>query len=289
MARVLTAIDPVGTLAQNAYDTFGNQISKTLDCCAAGHVNALTKMSYNAVGDIVSITNPNGNTTTSTYDPNRRLLTVTAPAAPAAAGGVVTTNTYDADGHLLQTRQSVGSTTLRTTSTLYTRTGKPARTTDANGNVTRYAYDLDDRLVSVSDPVGRVTAFGYDALSRPTQVSNAAIQSAPLVQRGYTADGLTASLTIARNNTTFNTTNLGYDGFDRLSTTAYLDSSTETLGYDADGNVLTRQTRAGQTITFTYDALNRLKTKAARRDRPWSLGGQAISLRLRSRSRKSSA
>ena len=64
---------------------------------------------------------------------------------------------------------------LHTTSTLYTRTGKPARTTDANGKVTRYACDLDDRLVSVSDPVGRVTSFGYDALSRPTQVSNTAI------------------------------------------------------------------------------------------------------------------
>jgi hypothetical protein len=39
------------------------------------------------------------------------------------------------------------------------------------------------------------------------QLSNSAIQSAPLVQRAYTSDGLTASLTIARNNATFNVTN----------------------------------------------------------------------------------
>jgi YD repeat-containing protein len=94
-------------------------------------------------------------------------------------------------------------------------------------------------------------------------VSNSAIQSAPLVQRAYTPDGLTASLTIARDNATFNVTTLAYDGLDRLATTTYPDSSTETLGYDADGNVLTRQTRASQTITFTYDTLNRLATKAA--------------------------
>jgi YD repeat-containing protein len=93
--------------------------------------------------------------------------------------------------------------------------------------------------------------------------SNAAIQAQPLVQRTYTADGLTASLTIARNNTTFNTTTLAYDGLDRLSTTPYPDSSTEVLSYDADSNVLTRQTRASQTITLTYDTLNRLSTKAA--------------------------
>jgi len=94
-------------------------------------------------------------------------------------------------------------------------------------------------------------------------VSNSAIQSAPLVQRAYTPDGLTASLTIARDNATFNVTNFAYDGLDRLATTTYPDSSTETLSYDADGNVLTRRTRAGQTITFAYDMLNRLATKTA--------------------------
>ena len=60
-----------------------------------------------------------------------------------------------------------------------------------------------------------------DALGRPAQVSNAAIQSAPLVQRAYTPDGLTASLTIARDNATFNVTNFAYDGLDRLATTTY--------------------------------------------------------------------
>ena len=135
-------------------------------------------------------------------------------------------------------------------------------TTDPNGNVTRYAYDGADRLASVMDPVGRVATFGYDALGRPASVSNAAIQSAPLVQRAYTPDGLTASLTIARANTTFNVTNLAYDGLDRLATTTYPGGSTETLAYDADSNVLTRKTRKGDTITFTYDTLNRLPTKA---------------------------
>ena len=220
-------------------------------------------MAYDALGNLISVTDPNGNVATATFDANRRPLSVMAPAAPAAAGAVVTTNTYDADGRLLQVQQSAGATVLRTTQTAYTLTGKAATTTDPNGNVTRYAYDLDDRLTSAADPVGRLTTFAYDALGRPAQVSNAAIQSAPLVQRAYTPDGLTASLTIARANATFNVTNFAYDGLDRLSITTYPDSSTSTLGYDADGNVLTRQTRAGQTITFTYDTLNRLATKAA--------------------------
>jgi YD repeat-containing protein len=47
-------------------------------------------------------------------------------------------------------------------------TGKTA--TDANGNVSRYTYDLDDRLANITDAVGRVTSLGYDALSPPAQV-----------------------------------------------------------------------------------------------------------------------
>ena len=72
-------------------------------------------------------------------------------------------------------------------------------------------------------------------------------------------DALIASLTDGNSNTTGFTP----DGFDRLSTTTYPDSSIDVLGYDADGNVLTRQTRAGATISFSYDTLNRLSTKAA--------------------------
>jgi len=53
------------------------------------------------------------------------------------------------------------------------------------------------------------------------------------------------------------------DGFDRLSTTTYPDTSTEVLGHDADGNVTSRKTRKGDTIGFTYDTLNRLTTKTA--------------------------
>ena len=136
---------------------------------------------------------------------------------------MVTTYTYDADGHLLQTQQSAAGTVLRTTSTSYTYTGKPATVTDANGHVTTSAYDLDDRLVSVTDPVGRTTSFSYDALSRPASVSNAAILATPLIQRTYTPDGLIASLAIAQSNTVANTTSFAYDGFDRVSTTTYPD------------------------------------------------------------------
>ena len=114
-----------------------------------------------------------------------------------------------------------------------------------------------DRLSRVSDSAQRVTSLVYDALSRQTQVLNTAIQATPLLQQGYTPDGMLASLTDANNHAT----SFAYDGLDRLATTTYPLGSTEALTYDADNNVLTRKTRAGDTIGFAYDTLNRLKTK----------------------------
>jgi len=55
----------------------------------------------------------------------------------------------------------------------YTLTGKVATTTDANGHVTRYAYDVDDRLSQATDPVGNVTVYGYDALTERRAASAA--------------------------------------------------------------------------------------------------------------------
>ncbi|MGH8296753.1 MAG: hypothetical protein ACRETZ_14845 [Steroidobacteraceae bacterium] len=253
--QVLSATDPLGTVTAFAYDGHGNPTMIIRDS-GAGHLNQATAMIYSPLGDVISLTDPNGNITTSTYDADRRLTQVSAPPAPFP---LVTAFTYDPDGRLLATQKSANGTVLATTGATYTLTGKLASATDANGNVTRYAYDAVDRLAQVSDAAGRVTNYTYDALGRLLGVYNPAIQPEALLALGYTPDGLRASLGDANGNVT----NYGYDGFDRLLTTTYPDASAETLSYDADGSVLTRQTRRGDTITFTYDTLNRLSTKAA--------------------------
>jgi YD repeat-containing protein len=79
----------------------------------------------------------------------------------------------------------------------YTLTGNPASTTDANGNMTSYTYDVLDRLTNVADPMGRVTTYAYDALSRRTAVFSQAVQTTPLLQQGYTPNGLLARVVAA--------------------------------------------------------------------------------------------
>jgi RHS repeat-associated protein len=254
--RVLTATDPVGTVTAFVYDAKENLIEQHAD---SDGLNLTTLFGYDAVGNVVAVTDPPGATTRMTWDAARRLLTTTAPAPYDDGPELVrTANTYDADGHLISVTRANGSSP-QVVSTSYTNTGKVARVTDANGNVTTNAYDAADRLLSVTDPLLRVTSFGYDAMNRLVSVSNLAIQSDPLEEYAYTPDGQRASFTDANGNATA----YAYDGFDRLASATYPDTSTEEYAYDANDNVLTRETRAGDAITFTYDTLDRLARKAA--------------------------
>jgi RHS repeat-associated protein len=255
--QVVTATDPLGTVTRNSYDAAGNRLSITRDFGSGSQANQVTSFAYDGAGNVVSATDPKGNVTTTTYDVARRPVTTTLPATSAAPGGLSTALSYDPDGRVVQTQVFAGGVALRTTSTTYTPTGKPQTATDANGNVTRFSYDAVDRVSTVTDAEGRTARTSYDALGRRSAVFNAAIQTAPLLQFGYTADGQLGSLIDANGNTT----SFAYDGFDRLATTTYPGGSTETATYDADGNVLTRKTRANQTITYTYDTLNRLATR----------------------------
>jgi len=253
---LLTTTDPLGSTTLYGYDAFGNATS-IIRNRGSNLLNQTTRLTYTAPGDAASITDPNGNVATRSYDAARRLTSSTSPATAAAPSGVTTSFSYDPDGHVLATQQSANGIALRGQSATYTLTGKPATGTDFNGNVTTLVYDVLDRLASRTDAMGRTRSYAYDALGRQTKVFNTAIQAAPLVQLGYTPDGLLASLADANSNTT----SFAYDGFDRPATTTYPLGSTEAFTYDADGNMLTRQTRASQTITFTYDTLNRLATK----------------------------
>ena len=239
-----------------AYDGFENLVLITADS-GFGGLNLMTRYGYDTLGDQTSVTDPRGNTTTSAYDADRRLTTVTAPAPfNTGAALVQTQTTYDPDGRILSVSHT-NNGALVTSSSTYTPSGQVATTVDGDGTVTTYAYDVVDRLASRTDPMGRVTTYAYDAMSRRTEVSNPAIQATPLAQFAYGPDGETTTVTDAKGAQV----GFAYDGFDRLETTAYPDGSMEQRTYDADSNLLTKVTRAGVTITYQYDTLNRRSAK----------------------------
>src|ERR1700678_163581 len=153
--------------------------------------------------------------------------------------------------------------------------------TDALGNVTTFAYDAGDRLItityppaqsggssttstftydsrgrrtSVTDPNGKSTSYAYDAADRLTTVTDAA---GNVTTYTYDTENNLLGITDANGHTT----NFTYDAFGRVTQTTFPSSFYESYAYDAIGNLTSKTDRKGQTIQYVYDALNRLTQK----------------------------
>ena len=147
-----------------------------------------------------------------TYDSNGEVTTTDATGVASHAyfddrGLVVRTEddlghyslyTYSGAGQLLKTTDELGRLTTFTRSTTgqvktitdvyghvpitFTPGGphnNPISTNDANGNLTRYTYDLNGNVTAVTYPDGSVESVTYDANGNPTSATNRRGQTRP--------------------------------------------------------------------------------------------------------------
>jgi RHS repeat-associated protein len=143
------------------------------------------------------------------------LSAATVSAHYAARTAAVTTYTYDLVGNLTQRR-------------------------DARNNTTTYAYDVDNRRTSVTNPLAKVWTTAYDPAGNVSQTVDANGNATPAGGDGQTS--------------------YTYDRAGRLTATDYSDATPDvTFTYDAVGNRLTMVDGQG-TETRTYDPVNRLLT-----------------------------
>jgi len=252
---------------------------------ARGHVTSIT--AYNAHGQPLTIVDPNGLTTTLTYDARLRLTS-------RSVGGELTTYTYDAVGQLTQVTLPDGSSLSYSYDPAHRLTGmsdnlgnRIAYTLDAMGNrtheevrdpanalaqirsrvynslnrlaqelgaqnqTTQYAYDNQGNVTSITDPVNHATANQYDALNRLVKVTDPNLGQ---TQYAYNGIDQLVSVTDPRNlATTYN-----YDGLANLNSQQSPDTGTTVNLYDAAGNLLSQTDAKGQVTTYAYDALNRV-------------------------------
>src|SRR5882672_9299571 len=255
---------------------------------ALGNVTSIT--SYNLHGQPLTIVDPNGLTTTLSYDPRQRLTS-------RNVGGEITSYTYDGVGQLTQVILPDGSFLSYSYDPAHRLTGisdnlgnRIAYTLDAMGNrtqeqvfdpvnalaqarsrvfnnlnrlfqeigavaqTTQYTYDNQGNLTSVDGPLTGtvdVTVNAYDALNRPRQVTD---PNNGVTQYAY--DGIDQVVSVAdpRNlATTYN-----YDGLANLNLQISPDTGTTTNTYDAAGNLLTQTDAKGQVTAYAYDPLNRV-------------------------------
>ncbi len=252
---------------------------------ALGH--ATTISAYNAHGQPLSMTDPNGLVTTMTYDARQRLTSRTVGTETTAyqydgvgqltkvtlPDGSFLSYSYDAAHRLTGMQDNLGNriaytldamgnrtqeqvfdpanNLAQTGSRVYSNLNRLFQEIGAQSQTTEYGYDAQGNVTSVKDPLNKITANAYDALNRLAQVTDPANG---ITAYGYNGLDALTSVSDPRSLVT------GYtvDGLGNLAQQVSPDTGTTTSSYDAAGNLLTQMDAKGQTTSYAYDALNRV-------------------------------
>ncbi|WP_161966157.1 RHS repeat-associated core domain-containing protein [Steroidobacter cummioxidans] len=257
---------------------------------AGGHVT--TYSTYNAHGQPLVISDPNGVVTTLAYDLRQRLISravgteVTSleywptglPKKTTLPDGSYLEYTYDAAHRLSDISDAEGNRIHYTLDLMGNRTGEQAydpsnaltrtrfRVFDAlnrlqkeigaanTANVTTtFGYDNNGNQTSIAAPLGRDSSQGYDELNRLTSATD------PLnggTQYGYSVLDQLISVTDPRGLVT----EYSYNALGDLEQQTSPDTGVTTNTYDSGGNLATSTDARGAVSTYTYDALNRVAT-----------------------------
>lgn len=255
---------------------------------ALGHVT--TYSTYNAHGQPLTITDPNGILTTLTYDARQRVTsrqfgTETTGYAYYPTGllqkvtqpdGSYLQYTYDGAHRLTKIQDSLGNSISYTLDAMGNRTAEstydPSNTLATTRSrvynslnqlyqeiasagtaavATTFGYDANGNQTSIAAPLSRNTSNAYDELNRLKQITDPA---SGITQFGYDRDDNLTSVTDPRSLLTSYT----YNGFGDLVTQVSPDTGTTANTYDSAGNLKTTTDARGAVGTYSYDALNRV-------------------------------
>ena len=217
------------------YDANGNILTVT---DALGNTASLT---YDPIfNEITSFTDPLGHVSSTTYDANGNAITITD------ADGNVSRLSYAAGGLLTGATDQLGNTTMIGLDAL----GNPISVTDSLGNVSKTAYDAVSRRISFTDALGRHATATYDALDRLVTTTNGKGNTTSM---SYDGVGDLLSLADARGNSTTFT----YDSLQRVITRTSPLGKADSYQYDLNGNLTQYTDRRGQVSRYQYDSLNR--------------------------------
>jgi RHS repeat-associated protein len=237
-------IDRTSVFTTYTYDAL-NRVMQTQDISS----RTLSTTAYDAIGEVLTSTDANGNATQYSYDDAGRRTTVTDALSH------VTTFGYDAVGN----QTSVKDANSNVTSYLYDATNRRTQVSYPDGKFETTTYDALGRVTARTDANFKITQYNYDALGRLIGVVQDAAPGGLnlLTQYGYDQVGNRLTQTDAN----AHTTSYNYDQRGRRTQRALPLGQSESYTYDAAGNLLTHTDFNSKTTTYSYDAANRLLSK----------------------------
>lgn len=192
-----------------------------------------TTSTFDAEGNTLSTTDALGRTTTNTYDSFNDLLTTADPM------GVTTTMTYDARGNpLSRSRPLKGTAETQTTSYAYgdaSHPGDVTAMTDPEGKAWKYSYDANGDRISTTDPLGDETTSTYNGIGWLVNTTS---------PRGNVGGANPASFT----------TTYAHNNFGQVTETVDPLGHRTTSQYAPDENVIASTDANGNRTTYSYDA-----------------------------------
>ena len=233
-------------VTSTTYDASDRPIAQRIQD-GGGTIYRLTQTGYDVKGRVTCVA--------VRMDPSQWLSQTDActPQTTGASGpDRVTRYGYDYGSQLLKTTSGYGTADASDDATLtYSNNGKPLTATDANGNVTSYAYDGFDRPLTTTYAGGSYEQFGVDAngnlLSRRLRDGTSI---------GYAYDGLnrvtTKTLPSAELAVSFQ-----YDLLGHMTAATRADGNNVSAAYDALGRQTSVTTAIGGTVGSQYDAAGR--------------------------------
>lgn len=258
--NLLTSTDNAGYVTTYTYTDF-NQVETILGPATEAAPNgALTQFVYDAKQNLIKQTDPSGDIIEFGYDDfgnlktQTRYLNGTDVNTATALQKQITEYSYDQWGNNNQTRTLVspadGATAEQwiTTTAIYDHFGNALSITDGEGNITRFTYDGDNRVLTIVEAadtnLARTTTNVYDAVGN---------------RIAFTTewDGRTVTQIYDKNDRLLETLNPATDATDsRRTIFAYIETM---AAADARGYTDIEETDArNNTTTYRYNARQEL-------------------------------
>ena len=247
------------------------EYTRNREVASVSNGQSKSRISYNAFGYPVTLTNVFGQSTQRELDNYNRMVSSTD------FYGVKTCYTYTPAGLIAKIERKDGEKLLTSLAIAYNADGQPVRYTDQEGRVRQFERDAFGRVIKELFPDDTEVAYTYNKLG---QLHTVLDQNKHKITFDWNKFGLDARTTPAGQLTDYVHDKYGllakidskwkgktdrsikyeYDNLDRLIKVTYADDQVETYAYDSWGK-LTVAARGGRKATFRYDYFGRLICK----------------------------